>query len=397
MGWNPFKAAKKFVKKAVSGVTGIVKKVAKRIKKVASSVWRGVKQVAGKVMGVFGKLGPIGTIALSFMLPGIGSALGAMWTSASTALAGGAWGTFGTALGQGMQWAAKAVMTAKDFIGTGFSTITDKISGTLSQVGGTIMDGAKNMWTSAKEFMGFKGDPLKLGQMVGQSAQKGMVSSAIQANPELIKMANSSGISVTDLARKQAVSLQTGQNAFGSILGAEQKPFTIQDNPEFLKMASKKAGTDTAQQIAAKQQAFLSRTGGNALQNNPEFLRMAGGDVNKANELLLSQEADLGRRSAAFTGTKNALTADIQTPQDLAKSKKPSLMDKVLQGASNFFDEQPAAQAAVPFFAGTTPDAERFGANRAGVGGRGSAGGQFINPAILELIKQQNKRIEELG
>ena len=75
MGWNPFKAAKKIVKKITKPITKIVKKVAKKVVKIGKAVMKGVAKVSNK-------LGPIGMIALSIAMPYALAGLSSMTTAA---------------------------------------------------------------------------------------------------------------------------------------------------------------------------------------------------------------------------------------------------------------------------------------------------------------------------
>ena len=55
---------------------GWLRKKAKQIGNVFKKIGKKLKKGLGKVAKAFGKLGPLGSLALSFILPGIGSAIG---------------------------------------------------------------------------------------------------------------------------------------------------------------------------------------------------------------------------------------------------------------------------------------------------------------------------------
>jgi len=103
---------KKFIKKAFKG-----------IKKVLKNPGRALKKGLGKIGKAFGKLGPIGTLALTLMLPGLGAA----------------WSTFGT-WAQGLSGPLGAVMNgirvAGNAVGSVYGKVTDLVSGTLNKVTG---------------------------------------------------------------------------------------------------------------------------------------------------------------------------------------------------------------------------------------------------------------------
>ena len=100
-----------------------IKKTFKSIKKVLKNPGRALKKGLGKIGKAFGKLGPIGTLALTLMMPGLGAA----------------WGTFGT-WAQGLSGPLGAVMNgirvAGNAVGSVYGKVTDLVSGTLNKVNG---------------------------------------------------------------------------------------------------------------------------------------------------------------------------------------------------------------------------------------------------------------------
>jgi hypothetical protein len=100
-----------------------VKKVWKNVKKVLKNPGRALKKGLGEVGKAFGKLGPIGTLALTLMMPGLGAA----------------WSTFGT-WAQTLSGPLGAVMNGIRIAGNTvqniYGNVTDMISGTLNKVSG---------------------------------------------------------------------------------------------------------------------------------------------------------------------------------------------------------------------------------------------------------------------
>lgn len=136
----------KAVKKVVKGVGKVVKKVVKGVVKLGKKVVKGV----GKVMG---KLGPIGMIALAVIAP---YAIGAMASSSIGWV---------SSIGQGLQAVSSAISAPFKFVGNAiskglgqaasgasniFSSITEKVTGFLSNVSGSgVTEGAKQIATNA--------------------------------------------------------------------------------------------------------------------------------------------------------------------------------------------------------------------------------------------------------
>lgn len=136
-----------FLSKAWKGVKGAVKKVASTVKKVSKKVvtaipggkalWKaGTKLGKGITKGIgkiTSKLGPIGTMALSFVLaPVMGPALGAMWSG------------FGAGA-QAMATSANAFVSTLGTAGQGIFAAGNWVGGTLGALGNAVVEGASNV------------------------------------------------------------------------------------------------------------------------------------------------------------------------------------------------------------------------------------------------------------
>ncbi len=165
----------KAIKKVGSKVAGAFKKVAKKVKKIGQKILKPIGELYAKT---FGKLGPLGVIAASFILPGLGTMLAGWWSSAASALLNTTIGcTFGTvlqAVGQGMTYVGSLPGTIDKFIGKIGTSISDKVTSTLTGMGNSITEGANNLFTSAQTALGSK-NPLTiqdLGKKVVDGANK---------------------------------------------------------------------------------------------------------------------------------------------------------------------------------------------------------------------------------
>ena len=109
---------------------GILKKIFKGVKKVFKKIGKAIKRAFKKVGKFMGKLGILGQIGLTFLLPGLGGLLG----KAATFL-----GSSSSALLQGV---GKVLQTAVNFgktAGKVFNTITDAVGGFVKEVGGGFL------------------------------------------------------------------------------------------------------------------------------------------------------------------------------------------------------------------------------------------------------------------
>jgi len=119
---------------------GKLRKIGKRIGRGIKKVGKKFKKGLGRIAKAFGKLGPIGSIALSFMLPGIGT-----WISS---VAQGS--SFLAPIAKGLVNAGNFI---KDGVGTVFNRVTDAIEYSMNKVssfvGGEGMAGSNfRNWVS---------------------------------------------------------------------------------------------------------------------------------------------------------------------------------------------------------------------------------------------------------
>tara|TARA_R110000751_G_scaffold51405_1_gene112823 strand:+ start:2719 stop:4071 length:1353 start_codon:yes stop_codon:yes gene_type:complete len=124
------------------------KKTFKRLKKGVKSIGKGLKKGLGKIGKAFGKLGPLGTLALSLMLPGLGTAFTSFGTWANTLS-----GPLGAVM--------KGVASAGNAIGTVYSSVTDMVGGVVRNTVGKIpVGGGQNLAGTYDKFSGWVSNKL---------------------------------------------------------------------------------------------------------------------------------------------------------------------------------------------------------------------------------------------
>lgn len=110
---------------------GFFSKIGKGIKSAFKKIGKGIKSAFKKFGKFMGKIGILGQVAMFFIMPYVGAALGGMFTGAAGALAtntvGGALGAVGQAAGKVMQFVGNTVGKA----GTAFNNITQGVTDTL--------------------------------------------------------------------------------------------------------------------------------------------------------------------------------------------------------------------------------------------------------------------------
>jgi len=145
----------------------IVRKVGKAIKSVAKIIAKPLKAVLKPIGKVFGKLGPLGTIALNFILPGIGGALGSWFNAAGGAFQGlfapgsfmhNAIGSIGSAI----QGAAKFGKNMYDkTIGHVFNSVTEGLKSGLNHLTGGAVDRFQEWTGSFVDKLTYKGEGIQ--------------------------------------------------------------------------------------------------------------------------------------------------------------------------------------------------------------------------------------------
>jgi len=108
---------------------GKLRKIGKKIKRGFSKIGKKLKKGLGKIAKAFGKLGPLGSIALATLLPGMGSVLSG-WLSNM-----GPVGEFILNIGSKIQKGANWV---KDGVGRVFNRVTDAIEYGMNKVSGAF-------------------------------------------------------------------------------------------------------------------------------------------------------------------------------------------------------------------------------------------------------------------
>jgi hypothetical protein len=152
---------------------GFFSKIFKGVKKVFKKIGRGIKKIAGKIGKFMNKIGIVGQIAMSFILPGLGEILGAM-TSTMMGSANALVSGMGNFLNGAINIATKAGGIVKD-IGSGIVKVIGKtIGATINAIpGGSKFTGflkdltAGKLDMTADAFLGKDGTLLGDGGLLG--------------------------------------------------------------------------------------------------------------------------------------------------------------------------------------------------------------------------------------
>lgn len=152
---------------------GFFSKIWKGIKKTVKKIGKGIKKAFGKFGKFMGKIGILGQVAMMFILPGIGAALGGAFTGAAGALAtntlGGALGAVGQAAGKVMQFVGNTVSKAGNVFNNVTKGVTDTL-GNFAKTAGKNLGLKGEMFTNAADNF-FTGGDSAFSRSVGESSR----------------------------------------------------------------------------------------------------------------------------------------------------------------------------------------------------------------------------------
>tara|TARA_R110000765_G_scaffold289966_4_gene385981 strand:- start:884 stop:1879 length:996 start_codon:yes stop_codon:yes gene_type:complete len=170
---------------------GKLRKIGSKIAGGFRKVGRKLKKGLGKIARAFGKLGPLGSLALSFILPGIGGAI-------SNWLTTGPMASFFQPIFNGISKAGKFL---KDGVGRVFNKVTDAIEVGMNTVSKPFMQpGARGAGSAFRDFVS---------DVTGGFVDKSTVgvedaATKLGLNPEDTLKAIDDGLTTADEIRKQA-------------------------------------------------------------------------------------------------------------------------------------------------------------------------------------------------
>ena len=162
-----------FFKKLVKGV----KKVFKGVGKVFKKIGKGIKKAVTGIGKFMGKLGIVGQIGLSLLLPGIGSVIGSM---AGGMMASTATGFLGSAI-RGAGAVLNAAVNVGSKVGGVFKTVTEGVTRVIGNVAGAALNKIPGAGNLVKAMTGGKLDITgKTFQGAWQSAQSAITDVAVK-------------------------------------------------------------------------------------------------------------------------------------------------------------------------------------------------------------------------
>lgn len=285
---------------------GFFKKIFKGIKKFVKKVGRGIKKVVGKVGKFMGKIGIVGQIAMSFMLPGIGTMLGNTL---------GSLGSFGAGLANSTNMLAKTAGTiikgaadAASWAGRTFKTVSSAVSNHVGEFAKTAASKLGfNVENAATNFFGADGAFATANKATGETFRSGFGSlDAItkSTNDIVGTMSSQNTIKAEDLGLrpKTAPAVGRGTNIVGETF-AKPPSSLLTDQQKF-------ASNFLDPELGTAQMKDLVTSGDFSAAFKPSF----GTEITSQGlaNLPVEQQSLLGKIGDTFVGAKDAVVSKVQ-------------------------------------------------------------------------------------
>lgn len=372
--------------KAWSGVKKVVKKVAHAAKKVSKKIttslpggeklWKAGTRIGGQIMGGIAKvvdaIGPVGMIALSFIIPAMGPLLATMW------------GSFG-ATAAAMATSASGMVSALGQVGTAIFNGANFVGGTLGAMGDAISQGASALMKGGEGVLGKASEAFTKNMASAFKGEAGMGAlrgSATQA------AFDAGGQALANDATAQMLLGKTSEFAGKAIVDRTGALITSEGQKFAAESALDKAISKSLENVAGKSFESVAKEGlGSSLQ-----AALEGGFEQGAGAF-----ADLGATTAPLSGSAvldKSIDAALSQPIDLGAA---SGADVFTPKSSSFLDKAGKAASALGSLldtgGGGAADPEGFTAGRkfhtVSAAGQAKSIRGFQGTNLFEQILQQ--------
>lgn len=329
-------------------------KIARDVKTVAKGFISGIAGKDGIIAQAYGKVKSWGTLALGSVFPNMDdeTLTSLQSVTSSSAAAGGPQfaGTFSNSL-----------KTASGQVVSANPSITGKIKAGLSGIHSDIKVATSNMYDSSVEFITGKPKTKNPGQWVVDKA-KTSSGISIKRSPTPV-----SGFIASDDIYNAA-----STRGISELVGKPAIPMDLMKQP--LNVQYK-----TAEDLAK---------------------------LNQYDPKILEKSRDLG--VSPFAGIVGGMKAGEQPAPMILAGDKSNIYQKksLLDSAKNFLSDfgpsigagfEAFGDLSQPYVPGRAARADNLSSQRQGIGGRGSAGGDFLSQAQQAFLSKQRSELERLG
>lgn len=355
-----------------NAISGVVKGIARNVSKVASSVAGAIAGGDGIIARAYGKVKSFGSMAVGMLFPSAsGDTIRSLQSVTSSAMQAGSTdfvNTFGNSL----------ISASSNVKSTGFAGITQKIKDGFSWVGGKIKDAATRIYEKTVEFLGGDKKTSDPGAYVASQAKAAPTDAVGKLSQQSINIkSNTSGFMVDS-------GIYDSRNGLGisSLIGKPEVPLSLEQQPlnvqydAAVRAGMSKSVVDTSRKLGISPFAGAKQAN-TILEKGLVGSGLMGKDLPPPIEPII--------RPSTVRST-------------------PSLMDKIMGVAQKYgpallegYGAGLEAYGETPYTPTRSASASMIGSNRMGIGGQGSAGGDFLTQAQRAFLNQQASKLEQIG
>jgi hypothetical protein len=231
------------------GIFSGIKKVFKGVGKIFKKIGKGIKKAFKGIGKFMGKIGIIGQIGLSLLLPGIGTMLGG--------LAGSMIATGGSALVKGAGHFLKAAVTVGSKIGGMVKTVTQGVTNVIGNVAGSVLNKIPGADSLVKSVTGLDINNASFGNAV-KAAQSTVTDFATQGRDLFSMDTLTSDKFITSGTKAQIEAAKSGVPSTEEVLETSGKMPAPSADMEAYMEAGRPASTITADDIYTRGSASLT-------------------------------------------------------------------------------------------------------------------------------------------
>lgn len=355
-----------------SGFGQKVIKVARDIKKVAGSVTKAIAGKEGIIATAYGKIKSFGSMVIDRVFPSADpDEIEALQSVTSSAQQAG-----GTEFVKNFSGALKSASPGP--VGAPPQSITESVKQSYSYLGGNIEDATSRIYDNTIEAMG---KPVKPGTDLGKTiAEKSRVAVSVLQKPAVPKSGFITSSEIYDPASTRGIQ---------DLIGKPALPLNLQSQPLNVQYQSAlDAGMD-ARIVEQSRELGISPYAGIAKEITKSGV--VGSGATQKDLLSAGLEQDKMVKPGDVSNITDKKPSLFDKAIEAAKNNSGALADKLATGFSTFGEMEPYVAPT----SGSAPS--MIGSQRGGIGGKGSAGGEFLTEAQRAFINQQRSLLERIG
>jgi hypothetical protein len=360
---------------------GFFSKIFKGVKKVFKKIGKGIKKAFKGIGKFMGKIGIIGQIGLSLLLPGIGTMLGGLAGSMIT--------SGGSALIKGAGHFLKAAVNVGSKLGGMVKTVTQGVTNVIGNVAGSVLNKIPGADSLVKSVTGLDINNASFGNAV-KAAQSTVTDFASQGRDLFSMDTLTSDKFITSGTKAQIEAAKSGVPSTEDILETSgQMPAPSADMEAYMEAGPRPTSTITADDIYTRGSASLTAGPDTMIPLEPRTSLLEPTNV-----------IDVAADTDAFAGVDiSKVTPEVGVPEATFGQKLAAVPGQLKDKAGEYVqgkvealqDPMSLAKAGFETFAQTRREDEMLAAQQAALAGGDVINvGQYQDPSAFLTYQTQN-------